>query len=55
MINFIFSEVDKHIEDGTLISEYNMSALPSLCNHFVKLIAYLVVFNILLIILFRSH
>ncbi|OAY54872.2 callose synthase 3 isoform X1 [Manihot esculenta] len=41
VINFIFSEVDKHIEDGTLISEYNMSALPSLCNHFVKLIAYL--------------
>lgn len=54
MINFIFSEVDKHIEDGTLISEYRMSALPSLYDHFVTLIKYLVVllFNILITVTF---
>ncbi|KAK0605244.1 hypothetical protein LWI29_024524 [Acer saccharum] len=37
----IFSEVDKHIEAGDLISEYKMSALPSLYDLFVKLIKYL--------------
>ncbi|XP_021911742.1 callose synthase 2-like, partial [Carica papaya] len=41
VIEFIFSEVDKHIRDGDLIREYKMSALPSLYNHFVKLIEYL--------------
>ncbi|KAF2314493.1 hypothetical protein GH714_026964 [Hevea brasiliensis] len=41
VIDFIFSEVDKHIDEGTLISEYRMSALPSLYDHFVKLIKYL--------------
>ncbi|KAK6925713.1 1,3-beta-glucan synthase subunit FKS1-like, domain-1 [Dillenia turbinata] len=41
VINFIFSEVDKHIEAGDLIREYKMSALPSLYKHFVKLIIYL--------------
>lgn len=42
VIEYIFSEVDKHIEAGDLISEYKMSALPSLYDHFVKLIKYLV-------------
>ncbi|KAI5600222.1 hypothetical protein BDE02_01G011600 [Populus trichocarpa] len=41
VIDFIFSEVNKHIEDGDLISEYKMSALPFLYDHFVKLIKYL--------------
>uniref|UniRef100_A0AAU6MVC4 1,3-beta-glucan synthase n=1 Tax=Paeonia lactiflora TaxID=35924 RepID=A0AAU6MVC4_PAELC len=41
VIDFIFSEVDKHIEEGNLISEFKMSALPSLSDHFVKLIKYL--------------
>ncbi|KAM7277956.1 hypothetical protein ACFE04_005090 [Oxalis oulophora] len=41
VINDIFSEVDKHIEAGNLISEYKMSALPSLYELFVKLIKYL--------------
>ncbi|KAK1390765.1 1,3-beta-glucan synthase [Heracleum sosnowskyi] len=42
VIDYIFSEVDKHIESGDLISEYKMSALPSLYDHLVKLIKYLV-------------
>ncbi|XP_057473917.1 callose synthase 3 isoform X1 [Actinidia eriantha] len=41
VIDYIFSEVDKHIEEGRLLIEYQMSALPSLYNHFVKLIKYL--------------
>ncbi|KAG6787622.1 hypothetical protein POTOM_003665 [Populus tomentosa] len=41
VIDFIFSEVNKHIDDGDLISEYKMSALPFLYDHFVKLIKYL--------------
>ncbi|KAI9196669.1 hypothetical protein LWI28_025933 [Acer negundo] len=41
VIEDIFSEVDKHIEAGDLISEYKMSALPSLYDLFVKLIKYL--------------
>ena len=44
VINFIFSEVKKHIDQGDLIREYNMSALPLLYDHFVKLIKYLVIF-----------
>ena len=42
MIKLIFEEVDKHIEEDQLISEYKMSALPSLYEQFVKLIKYLV-------------
>lgn len=42
VIDYIFSVVEKHIEDGKLITEFNMSALPSLYDHFVKLIKYLV-------------
>lgn len=45
VIEYIFSEVDKHIEAGDLISEFKMSALPSLYELFVKLIKYLVSFK----------
>ncbi|CAN4114062.1 unnamed protein product [Withania somnifera] len=41
VIEYIFSEVDKHIEAGDLISEFKMSALPNLYELFVKLIKYL--------------
>ncbi|GAV73698.1 LOW QUALITY PROTEIN: Glucan_synthase domain-containing protein/DUF605 domain-containing protein/FKS1_dom1 domain-containing protein, partial [Cephalotus follicularis] len=41
VIEDIFTEVDKRIEEGQLISEYKMSALPNLYDHFVKLIKYL--------------
>ncbi|KAJ0019964.1 hypothetical protein Pint_31297 [Pistacia integerrima] len=41
VIKYIFREVDRHIEEGTLIKEYKMSALPSLYEHLVKLIKYL--------------
>ncbi|XP_044483306.1 callose synthase 3-like [Mangifera indica] len=41
VIEYIFGEVEKHIEKETLIEEYKMSALPSLFEHFVKLIKYL--------------
>ncbi|PSR95380.1 Callose synthase, partial [Actinidia chinensis var. chinensis] len=41
VIDDIFSEVDRHIEAGDLLTEYQMSALPSLYDHFVKLIKYL--------------
>lgn len=44
VIEYIFSEVDKHIEAGDLTSELKMSALPSLYELFVKLIKYLVGF-----------
>lgn len=42
--------VEKHIDDGKLITEFNMSALPSLYDHFVKLIKYLVRFKYSLLI-----
>ncbi|CAN4114063.1 unnamed protein product [Withania somnifera] len=42
VIEYIFSEVDKHIEAGDLISEFKMSALPNLYELFVKLIKYLI-------------
>ncbi|KAL7199262.1 hypothetical protein ACSBR2_021531 [Camellia fascicularis] len=41
VIEYIFTEVDKHIEEGKLLTEYNMGGLPSLYDHFVKLIKYL--------------
>ncbi|XVF47535.1 hypothetical protein PTKIN_Ptkin03bG0116700 [Pterospermum kingtungense] len=41
VIEDIFSKVDKHIEDGSLIKTYKMSALPSLYDHIVKLIKFL--------------
>ncbi|KAJ1383229.1 Glycosyl transferase, family 48 [Sesbania bispinosa] len=41
VIEYMFNEVDKHIEEGTLISEFKMSALPSLYGQFVQLIKYL--------------
>ncbi|KAK1356318.1 hypothetical protein POM88_049574 [Heracleum sosnowskyi] len=41
LFEYIFCEVDKHFEAGDLLIEYKMSALPSLYDHFVKLIKYL--------------
>ncbi|KAG9136294.1 hypothetical protein Leryth_003881 [Lithospermum erythrorhizon] len=41
VIEFIFEEVDRHIEAGDIITEFKMSALPSLYDHFVKLIKFL--------------
>ncbi|KAL0435479.1 UNVERIFIED_CONTAM: Callose synthase 3 [Sesamum radiatum] len=41
VIEYIFSEVDKHIEGDDLLTEYKMSALPSLYELFVKLVKYL--------------
>lgn len=41
----MFGEVDSHIEAGTLIKEFRMSALPSLYGQFVQLIQYLVILN----------
>lgn len=50
VIDYIFSEVDKHIGDGNLISEYKMSALPNLYERFVKLIKCLVISDVLSIV-----
>ncbi|KAJ0019986.1 hypothetical protein Pint_31311 [Pistacia integerrima] len=41
VIQYMFGEVEKLIEEGTLIRECKKSALPSLYEHFVKLIKYL--------------
>ncbi|XP_077222688.1 callose synthase 3-like isoform X2 [Tasmannia lanceolata] len=41
VIQDIFTEVEKHILEDTLISELKMSSLPSLYDHFVKLMKYL--------------
>ncbi|KAL5539883.1 hypothetical protein UlMin_043582 [Ulmus minor] len=41
VIDYIFLEVDKHIDNSNLISEFKMSALPSLYSQFVKLIEFL--------------
>ncbi|KAK9941339.1 hypothetical protein M0R45_017945 [Rubus argutus] len=41
VIDYIFMEVDKHIAEGNLMREFKMSALPSLYDHFVKLIGFL--------------
>lgn len=48
VIEYIFSEVDKHIEADDLTSEFRLSALPSLYEQFVKLINYLVMFSSLI-------
>ncbi|XP_074292590.1 callose synthase 3-like [Silene latifolia] len=37
VIENIFAEVERHIEAGDLVTDYKMSALPSLYGHFVKL------------------
>ncbi|XLR45632.1 hypothetical protein S83_030292 [Arachis hypogaea] len=42
VIESIFSEVDKHIEEGDLISQFRLNALPSLYRQFVELIKYLI-------------
>ncbi|KAL6575472.1 Callose synthase 2 [Orobanche hederae] len=41
VINEIFSKADHHIEQGDLLREFNMSALPNLYDQFVQLIEYL--------------
>nr|XP_025887034.1 LOW QUALITY PROTEIN: callose synthase 2 [Solanum lycopersicum] len=41
VIQEIFSKVDEHIADGNLIKEFNMSALPTLYEQFVRLIDFL--------------
>ncbi|KAK4258423.1 hypothetical protein QN277_007877 [Acacia crassicarpa] len=41
VIEKLFTEVDSHIDAGDLISEFRMSALPSLYQQFVELIKYL--------------
>ncbi|RWR90536.1 Glycosyl transferase [Cinnamomum micranthum f. kanehirae] len=41
VIKNIFDEVKKYIEADSLITQLNMSALPSLYDHFIKLIEYL--------------
>ncbi|GMN26651.1 hypothetical protein TIFTF001_001365 [Ficus carica] len=41
VVEFIFSEVEKQIESGNLLLEFKMSALPTLYDHFVKLIKLL--------------
>lgn len=46
IVNDIFKEVDKHIEDGNLVKEFKMSALPTLYDHVVKLITYLVCISV---------
>ncbi|GJY02099.1 callose synthase 3 [Tanacetum coccineum] len=43
VINEIFEEVDKHIENGNLVRDFDMSALPILFDHVVKLIKYLLI------------
>uniref|UniRef100_A0A2P2MMM1 1,3-beta-glucan synthase n=1 Tax=Rhizophora mucronata TaxID=61149 RepID=A0A2P2MMM1_RHIMU len=40
-IEYIFEGVQKHIDSGDLISEYKMFAIPSLYDHFVKLVKIL--------------
>ncbi|CAH1448815.1 unnamed protein product [Lactuca virosa] len=37
----IFEKVDHHIKEGDLLSVFDMSYLPSLTNHFIRLIEYL--------------
>ncbi|KAK4408227.1 Callose synthase 3 [Sesamum angolense] len=41
VIEYIFSEVDKHITEDNLLTEYKLSALPSLYDLFVRLVKYL--------------
>lgn len=51
----IFSEVDAYIEKGSIIREYKMSALPTLYDLFVRLIKYLVIFEILFGMIFSVN
>ncbi|KAE9611621.1 putative 1,3-beta-glucan synthase [Lupinus albus] len=41
VVEYIFSEVDRHVEAGDLICQFSLSALPSLYAQFVELIKYL--------------
>ena len=43
VINEIFSKVDNHIREDTVILELKMSALPFLYDQFLKLIKHLVI------------
>ncbi|KAL8468955.1 hypothetical protein ACS0TY_031960 [Phlomoides rotata] len=43
VIEYIFSEVDKHIEEDDLLSEYKLNALPNLYELFVRLVKYLTI------------
>lgn len=45
MIKEIFSKVDEHIDEGNLIKDFNMSALPTLYEQFVRLIDFLVIIS----------
>ncbi|KAI4386274.1 hypothetical protein MLD38_004220 [Melastoma candidum] len=41
VIEFIFKEVDDRIRDGNLVTEWKMSALPTIYEQFVRLIKHL--------------
>ncbi|KAK9056069.1 hypothetical protein SSX86_027156 [Deinandra increscens subsp. villosa] len=41
VITEIFDKVDRHIKEGDLVSVMDMSALPSLTDHFIQLIEFL--------------
>jgi hypothetical protein len=43
VINDIFSKVDNHILEDTVIRELNMKALPNLYEQFLMLIKHLVI------------
>lgn len=45
VINNIFDQVEEHINSNSLIADFNMTALPDLYDHFVKLIKHLVCLN----------
>ena len=47
VIDHLFAQVDQHIEKGTLLTELNLSALPSLYDKFIDLIKKLVCIFIL--------
>lgn len=47
VINDLFAKVDDHIEKGSLITDLNMSALPTLYDKFIDLIKILVCIFIL--------
>ena len=42
LITTVFTIIDTHIEKDTLLTELNLSVLPDLHGHFVKLTEYVV-------------
>ena len=42
MISIIIKEVEANISKNTLLTNFRMSALPSLCQKFVELVRFLV-------------